>query len=77
MRAGDFDAAYSVLVALIEREPRVWSIRQMAAEAAAQAGRCDVALAQADTALNLAPEVEIAAIDAFKSTLANGKVNCK
>ena len=77
VREGEFDAAVRVFVGLIDREPSVWSIRQMAAEAALQAGQCDVALAQADTAMNLAPEAEIAAIAAFRGTVANGNISCK
>jgi Flp pilus assembly protein TadD len=76
VRAGDFETAVGVLLGLIEREPNVWSIRQMAAEAALQAGLCDVAMAQADTALTLAPEAEKAPVEAFRSTVANGNNNC-
>jgi Flp pilus assembly protein TadD len=77
VRAGDFETAVDVLVGLIEREPHVWSIRQMAAEAALLAGLCNVALAQVDTALTLAPEAEKALVEAFRSTVANGNIHCK
>jgi tetratricopeptide (TPR) repeat protein len=76
VRIGDFQAAVEALVGLIQREPNVWSIRQMAAEAALQAGLCEVALAQADTALILAPDADRAAVEAFKSTVANGNNDC-
>ena len=77
MRAADFAAALSVLEGLVEREPDVWSIRVMAAEAAFQAGLCDVALAQADTAFSLAPDAEKATIETFRLNVANGKTSCK
>lgn len=77
MRTGDFDAALEVLIGLIRREPEVWAIRLLAAEAALQTGQCGVALAQADTALKLAPHNEIAAIETFKSRVANGNTTCK
>ena len=76
VRIGDFQAAVEALVGLIQREPNVWSIRQMAAEAAFHAGLCEVALAQADTAWIMAPDAEKAGIEAFKSTVANGNNNC-
>ena len=77
MRTGDFDAALEVLIGLIRREPEVWAIRLLAAEAALQTGQCGVALAQADTALKLAPHNEIAAIETFKARVANGNTTCK
>ncbi len=49
---------------------------QAAVEAAFQAGLCEVALAQADTAWIMAPDAEKAGIEAFKSTVANGNNNC-
>jgi Flp pilus assembly protein TadD len=65
MRAGDFEAAVAVLIGLVDREPGAWSIRLMAAEAALQAGLCDVALAQADTVLILAPDAGRTSVEAF------------
>jgi tetratricopeptide (TPR) repeat protein len=77
MRGRQFEEAVEALMNLIQKEPRVWSVRLMAAEAAYEAGRCDFALAQADTALNLAPESEKASVMAFRSRVANGNANCK
>jgi Flp pilus assembly protein TadD len=77
MRAGEFDAAVTVFNSLVQREPNVWSVRMMLADAALQAGRCDLALAQVDTALSLAPEPEKATVETFRSTVANGNANCK
>ncbi len=65
-----------MLAGLIQREPNAWSIRQMAAEAALQAGLFEVAPAQADTALSMAPEAETAGIAAFRSAVANGNNTC-
>jgi len=77
MRSGDFEGAYGVLIGLVEREPEVWSVRMMAADAAFNAGLCEIALAQADTALELAPPAERDNVENFKLTVANGKTTCK
>ncbi len=77
MRGRHFARAVEVLMELIGREPNVWSVRLMAAEAAFEAGRCEFALAQTDTALSLAPEAEEATVIAFRSRVANGNANCK
>ena len=77
MLGGDPERALAVLTRLIEREPRVWSVRLMAVEAAVAVGRCEVALAQADTARQLAPESEHQGIEAALQRVANGKAPCK
>ena len=77
MRTGEYEDALEVLLDLVQREPALWSIRQMAADAAFQAGNCGIALAQADTALDLAPEAEKASVTAFMTAVANGNANCK
>jgi Flp pilus assembly protein TadD len=77
MRGGAFEAALEVLLGLVRREPTVWSVRMMAADAAVAAGLCDVARAQADTAMTLAPEAAATAVEALRLSLANGNVNCK
>ncbi len=77
MNAQQFDSALAVLEILISREPKVWAVRKMAAEAAARAGRCGTALAQADTAMELAPESERTKIQADFDRVANGKLPCK
>jgi Flp pilus assembly protein TadD len=77
MRGRRFAEAVEALMELVEREPEVWSVRLMAAEAAYEAGECAFALAQADTALNLAPDSEKASVMDFRSRVANGNANCK
>ena len=77
MNAEQFDSALAVLETLISREPNAWVVRKMAADAAARAGRCRTALAQADTAMGLAPESERAKIQAIFDRVANGKLPCK
>ncbi len=77
MRDEAFEEALSVLLGLVQREPDLWSVRMMAADAALNAGLCDIALAQADTALSMAPEAERPNIETFKATVANGKTICK
>jgi Flp pilus assembly protein TadD len=77
MRDRRFAEAVEALMGLVKREPDVWSVRLMAAEAALEAGECELALAQADTALNLAPESEKATVREFRARVANGNANCK
>ncbi|MFQ5703390.1 MAG: hypothetical protein ACE5HT_05135 [Gemmatimonadales bacterium] len=77
LAAKQFDSASSVLDELIAREPRAWVVRKMAAQAAAGAGACRTAIAQADTALTLAPEPERRAIELLRARVANSKSPCK
>jgi len=77
MRDRRFAEAVEALMGLVRREPDMWSVRLMVAEAAFEAGECELALAQADTALNLAPESEKASVREFRARVANGNANCK
>jgi len=77
MRGRYFAQAVDALMELVGWEPNVWSVRLLAAEAAFEAGECGLALAQADTALNLAPESEKASVRTFRAKVANGNANCK
>jgi tetratricopeptide (TPR) repeat protein len=77
MFAGEYTAALSDFATFNRANPAVWGVRLMAAEAAAHAGSCEVALAQADTALELAPEAEAEAIRVLRNRVANGNAPCK
>ena len=75
--AGDAEAAFGILSDLLQHDPRVWTVRGMVAEAAARSGRCDVALAQVDTALQLAPSEVHEGLRAIRDWVANGNAPCK
>ena len=53
-QSGDAAGALVQFEELTRRAPDSWQYRMLAAQAAARAGRCDVASAQADTAGQLA-----------------------
>jgi Flp pilus assembly protein TadD len=75
--AGDAEGAYRVLSDLLEQDPRVWTVRGMLAEAAARSGRCGEAMAQVDTALQLAPEEVHEGLLTIRNWVANGNAPCK
>lgn len=74
---GRFEEALQVLEPLVAREPRVWTLRSMFAQAAANIGQCGVAIAQLDTALQLAPVTVQAQLGQLRDRLANGNAPCK
>jgi Flp pilus assembly protein TadD len=74
---GRFEEALQVLEPLVAREPRVWTLRSMLAQAASNTGQCGVAIAQLDTALQLAPETVQAELGQLRARLANGNAPCK
>jgi tetratricopeptide (TPR) repeat protein len=75
--AGDAEAAFGILSDLLQQDPRVWTVRGMVAEAAARSGRCEVALAQVDTALQLAPGEVHEGLRVIRDWVANGNAPCK
>ncbi|UCG86803.1 MAG: tetratricopeptide repeat protein [Gemmatimonadota bacterium] len=75
--AGEADAAWRVLSDLLQRDPSVWTVRGMVAEAAARSGRCEIALAQVDTAVRVAPAEVHEGLLAIRTWVANGNAPCK
>jgi Flp pilus assembly protein TadD len=75
--SGDSEAALRVLTDLLLQDPAVWTVRGMVAEAAARAGHCDAALAQVDTALQLAPAEVHQGLLMVRDWVANGNAPCK
>jgi tetratricopeptide (TPR) repeat protein len=74
---GDPEAALRILGNLLQQDPRVWTVRGMVAEAAARSGRCEMALAQVDTALQLAPADVHEGLLLIRDWVANGNAPCK
>jgi Flp pilus assembly protein TadD len=77
LMAGEPEQALQSLLPLVEREPRVWTLRGMLAQAAAGSGRCEMALAQLDTALQLAPANVQGELIRLRARVANGNAPCK
>ena len=68
-RAGDMDGAVTVLLSLTRQRPERWRVRAMLADAAAAAGQCVMAFAQADTTVQLAEPSDRAAAEAVRRTV--------
>ena len=68
-RAGDAGGAVSVLFSVMRQRPEAWRLRAMVAEAAAADGQCELAIAQADTAVQLAEPADRTAAQAVLRTV--------
>lgn len=77
LMTGRAEEALRALVPLVEREPGVWTLRGMLAQAASGSGRCEMAIAQLDTALQLAPSEVRGELTELRTRLANGNAPCK